>query len=199
MLDFYPAEHRAEIDALNQTIYETFNNGVYRAGFATAQGPYERAARRVFETLDTIEERLATSRYLFGSRPLETDWRLFVTLVRFDPVYYVHFKCNLRRIAQYPNLFGYLRDLYQIDGVAETVEFRSHQTPLLHHARRHQSDSASCRSARRKTSTLLTGVSDWARRSTEPCAWPDASVSETAPYQRICPTKHCSDPSQSSR
>ncbi|HLN47134.1 MAG TPA: glutathione S-transferase C-terminal domain-containing protein, partial [Magnetospirillaceae bacterium] len=81
-VDFYPAEHRAEIDALNQTIYETFNDGVYRAGFATAQGPYERAARRVFETLDTLEERLATSRYLFGSRPLETDWRLFVTLVR---------------------------------------------------------------------------------------------------------------------
>ncbi len=122
-VDFYPAEHRAEIDALNQTIYETFNDGVYRAGFATAQGPYERAARRVFETLDTLEERLATSRYLFGSRPLETDWRLFVTLVRFDPVYYVHFKCNLRLIAQYSNLFGYLRDLYQIDGVAETVNF----------------------------------------------------------------------------
>ncbi|HME82084.1 MAG TPA: glutathione S-transferase family protein [Candidatus Eremiobacteraceae bacterium] len=122
-LDLYPAEHRAEIDALNVWIYETFNDGVYRAGFATAQGPYERAARSVFETLDALEDRLAKRRYLFGPRPLETDWRLFVTLVRFDPVYYVHFKCNMRLVAQYPNLFGYLRDLYQIDGVADTVNF----------------------------------------------------------------------------
>jgi putative glutathione S-transferase len=122
-LDLYPPELRAEIDQLNDHIYETFNNGVYRAGFATAQAPYERAAYRVFETLDAMEARLSRQRYLFGAQPLETDWRFFVTLVRFDPVYYGHFKCNLRRIVDYPNLYGYLRDLYQIDGVAETVNF----------------------------------------------------------------------------
>jgi putative glutathione S-transferase len=122
-LDLYPPELRAEIDQLNDHIYETFNNGVYRAGFATAQAPYERAAYRVFETLDAMEARLSRQRYLFGAQPLETDWRFFVTLVRFDPVYYGHFKCNLRRIVDYPNLYGYLRDLYQIDGIAETVNF----------------------------------------------------------------------------
>jgi glutathionyl-hydroquinone reductase len=122
-LDLYPREMRTEIDELNDRIYETFNNGVYRAGFATAQEPYERAAARVFETLDAMEARLKDRRYLFGNRPLESDWRFFVTLVRFDPVYYGHFKCNLRRIVDYPNLSGYLRDLYQIDGIAETVNF----------------------------------------------------------------------------
>ena len=122
-LDLYPRELRAEIDELNGLLYETVNNGVYRAGFATAQAPYERAARRVFETLDAMDARLKDRRYLFGSRPLESDWRFFVTLVRFDPVYYGHFKCNLRRIVDYPNLSGYLRDLYQIDGIVETVNF----------------------------------------------------------------------------
>lgn len=122
-LDLYPRELRGEIDELNALLYETVNNGVYRAGFATAQSAYEHAARRVFETLDAMEDRLAGRRYLFGGRPVESDWRFFVTLVRFDPVYYGHFKCNLRRIADYPNLFGYLRDLYQIDGIAETVDF----------------------------------------------------------------------------
>jgi glutathionyl-hydroquinone reductase len=122
-VDLYPPAHRAEIERLNGRIYETLNNGVYLAGFATAQEPYERAAYRVFQTLDELEARLAARRYLFGSRPLETDWRTFVTLVRFDAVYYGHFKCNLRRIADYPNLFGYLRDLYQVDGVRETVDF----------------------------------------------------------------------------
>ncbi|MDQ6766902.1 MAG: glutathione S-transferase family protein [Candidatus Eremiobacteraeota bacterium] len=122
-LGLYPQEHSAEIDQLNQLIYETVNNGVYRAGFGNSQAAYERAARHVFETLDMLDQRLATRRYLFGAMPLETDWRLFVTLVRFDPVYYVHFKCNLRLIAQYPNLFGYLKDLYQIPGIAETVNF----------------------------------------------------------------------------
>jgi glutathionyl-hydroquinone reductase len=120
-LNLYPRELRAEIDQLNGRLYETFNNGVYRAGFATTQAAYERAAYGVFETLDAMEERLANRRYLFGPQPLESDWRFFVTLVRFDPVYYGHFKCNLRRIADYPNLYGYLRDLYQIDGIAETV------------------------------------------------------------------------------
>jgi glutathionyl-hydroquinone reductase len=122
-LDLYPRELRAEIDQLNGRLYETFNNGVYRAGFATTQAAYERAAYGVFETLDAMEERLANRRYLFGPKPLESDWRFFVTLVRFDPVYYGHFKCNLRRIVDYKNLYGYLRDLYQIQGIAETVDF----------------------------------------------------------------------------
>ncbi|HXW51893.1 MAG TPA: glutathione S-transferase family protein [Candidatus Acidoferrales bacterium] len=122
-LDLYPHSHADEIDELNELIYVTVNNGVYRAGFAGSQAAYERAAREVFKTLDMLEERLATHRYLIGSIPLETDWRLFVTLVRFDPVYFGHFKCNLREIAQYPNLFGYLRDLYQVPGIASTVDF----------------------------------------------------------------------------
>ena len=121
--DFYPEAHRAEIDALNTDIFVRVNNGVYRAGFATTQRAYEHAAYGVFRALDGLEERLATRRYLFGSSPVETDWRLFVTLVRFDPVYVGHFKCNLRRILDYPNLYGYLRDLYQIAGVAQTVNF----------------------------------------------------------------------------
>ncbi len=122
-VDLYPAEHRDEIDALNELIYETVNNGVYRAGFATSQAAYERAAYRVFETLDLLEERLAHRRYLIAEHPVETDWKLFVTLIRFDAVYHGHFKCNLRRIVDYPNLWGYLRDLYQIPGIAETVNF----------------------------------------------------------------------------
>jgi putative glutathione S-transferase len=122
-LDFYPPAHHAEIDALNATIYETVNNGVYRAGFATEQAAYERAARDIFATLDTLEARLASRRYLFGRSPVETDWRLFVTLIRFDAVYVGHFKCNLRRIVDYPNLWGYLRDLYQFRDVAATVNF----------------------------------------------------------------------------
>ncbi|MBV8198624.1 MAG: glutathione S-transferase C-terminal domain-containing protein, partial [Candidatus Eremiobacteraeota bacterium] len=122
-LDLYPAPLRTQIDELNTLIYETVNNGVYRAGFATTQSAYDAAAYGVFMTLDAMETRLADLRYLFGPQPLETDWRFFVTLVRFDPVYYGHFKCNLRRIADYPNLYGYLRDLYQIDGIAETVNF----------------------------------------------------------------------------
>ncbi len=121
--DLYPYDLRTEIDALNAVIYETVNDGVYRAGFATAQEVYEEAAYRVFATLDELEQRLATRRYLFGPHPVETDWRLFVTLIRFDPVYYGHFKCNLRRIVDYPNLYGYLRDLYQVPGIAQTVDF----------------------------------------------------------------------------
>jgi putative glutathione S-transferase len=121
--DFYPADLRDEIDALNKLVYERVNNGVYRAGFATKQKPYERAARRLFETLDDLDGRLARQRYLLGGRMTETDWRLFPTLIRFDAVYYGHFKCNLRRIVDYQNLWPYLRDLYQHDGVAETVNF----------------------------------------------------------------------------
>lgn len=122
-LDLCPEKLRGEIDELNDVLYATVNDGVYRAGFATSQHAYEAGAYRLFETLDAMEERLSSRRYLFGSQPLESDWRFFVTLVRFDAVYYVHFKCNLRRIADYPNLYGYLRDLYQIDGIAETVNF----------------------------------------------------------------------------
>ncbi len=122
-LDLYPAPYRDEIDALNEWIYETLNNGVYEAGFATTQKAYERAAYRVFETLDEMERRLSTRRYLIAPWPVETDWRAFVTLIRFDAVYHGHFKCNLRRIVDYPNLWGYVRDLYQYDGVAQTVDF----------------------------------------------------------------------------
>lgn len=122
-LDLYPARHRDEIVALNEWIYETFNNGVYKAGFATSQKAYESAAYQVFDTLDKLEERLSSRRYLVAGWPVETDWRAFVTLIRFDAVYVGHFKCNLRRIVDYPNLWGYLRDLYQYDGVAQTVDF----------------------------------------------------------------------------
>jgi putative glutathione S-transferase len=120
-IDLYPEHLRAGIDELNERVFEALNDGVYRAGFATTQAAYEDAAYRAFALLDELESRLARERFLFGSEPVETDWRLFVTLIRFDVVYHGHFKCNLRRIADYPNLFGYLRDLYQIHGVAETV------------------------------------------------------------------------------
>lgn len=122
-VDLYPHGLQQEIDTLNTFIYENVNDGVYRAGFATSQSAYEQAARRLFAALDELEARLAARRYLFGAEVVETDWRLFVTLVRFDAVYHGHFKCNLRRIIDYPNLFGYLKDLYQTDGVADTVNF----------------------------------------------------------------------------
>ena len=110
--DYYPADLRAEIDALNARIYPTVNNGVYRAGFATSQEAYEEAFRALFETLDWLEARLASQRFLCGDRLTEADWRLFTTLIRFDPVYFGHFKCNLRRIVDYPALSRYLRELY---------------------------------------------------------------------------------------
>lgn len=119
--DYYPKELRAEIDEINALVYETVNNGVYRAGFASTQEAYEEAFRNLFATLDTLEERLSQQRYLVGGRITEADWRLFTTLIRFDAVYVGHFKCNLRRIADYPNLSNYLRDLYQVPGVAGTV------------------------------------------------------------------------------
>jgi putative glutathione S-transferase len=120
-LDLYPRAHQAEIEELNDWIYRTVNNGVYQAGFATTQAAYEKAVKALFEALDALDSRLATRRYLVTDRPVETDWRLFVTLIRFDAVYVGHFKCNLRRIADYPHLSGYLRDLYQVPGIAETV------------------------------------------------------------------------------
>ncbi|MFN2449001.1 MAG: glutathione S-transferase family protein [Candidatus Baltobacteraceae bacterium] len=121
--DLYPAAHADEIERLNAWLYETFNNGVYKAGFATSQRSYEHAACDVFATLDALEERLAQRRYLIAEQQTETDWRAFVTLIRFDAVYVGHFKCNLRRIVDYPNLWGYLRDLYQTPGIAQTVNF----------------------------------------------------------------------------
>jgi len=119
--DYYPLALRDEIDSLNDRIYETVNNGVYKAGFATTQEAYDEAVSKVFETLNWLEKRLETQRYLTGNADTEADWRLFTTLVRFDPVYVGHFKCNLKRLADYPNLSGYVRDLYQHPGVAATV------------------------------------------------------------------------------
>jgi glutathionyl-hydroquinone reductase len=127
--DYYPAELRSEIDRINTIVYETVNNGVYRAGFATTQAAYEEAARALFATLGQLEERLSRQRYLVGRQITEADWRLFTTLVRFDAVYYCHFKCNLRRIGDCPNLSNYLRELYQVPGVADTVS--------LDHIKRH--------------------------------------------------------------
>ena len=119
--DFYPAELRPEIDRINAVVYPKINNGVYRAGFATTQDAYEQAYEALFATLDDLEQRLGTQRYLAGDRVTEADWRLFTTLVRFDAVYFGHFKCNKRRIVDYPNLWDYTRELYQTPGVAETV------------------------------------------------------------------------------
>ena len=119
--DYYPVELRAEIDAINKRVFETVNNGVYRSGFASTQDAYEEAFVDVFTTLDWLEEKLSSQRYLAGGRITEADWRLFTTILRFDAVYYSHFKCNLRRIADYPNLSNYLRELYQWPGVADTV------------------------------------------------------------------------------
>jgi glutathionyl-hydroquinone reductase len=120
-VNLFPPDIAQEQEELSAFIYDQVNNGVYKAGFATTQAAYERAARELFAALEVLEKRLAQQRYLFGKRIVETDWRLFCTLVRFDAVYYVHFKCNLRRIVDFPNLDGYLRDLYQQPGVAETV------------------------------------------------------------------------------
>ena len=119
--DYYPESKRAEIDALNDRIYGAVNNGVYKCGFATTQAAYDEAIGPLFDTLDTLDARLATQRFLIGNDITEADWRLFTTLVRFDPVYVGHFKCNVRRIDDYANLSGYLRDLYQQPGVAATV------------------------------------------------------------------------------
>jgi putative glutathione S-transferase len=128
-LDFYPAHLRTEIDTVNAAVYRHVNNGVYKCGFATAQAAYDEAFDALFTTLDDLEQRLTRQRYLLGDRITEADWRLFTTLVRFDPVYHGHFKCNLRRLADYPNLWNYTRELYQVPGVAGTVN--------LHHIKHH--------------------------------------------------------------
>jgi putative glutathione S-transferase len=127
--DLYPQPHRSEIDALNARIYERVNNAVYRAGFSTDQKEYESVVYGLFDELDELDRRLSSRRFLFGAAPVETDWRLFTTLVRFDAVYAVHFKCSLRRLVEYPNLWPYTRDLYQQPGIADTVrldEIRNH-------------------------------------------------------------------------
>lgn len=122
--DYYPAALREEIDAVNARVYDEVNNGVYKAGFATTQQAYAEAVEPLFETLDWLEQRLSQQRYLCGNQITEADWRLFTTLIRFDAVYVGHFKCNLKRIADYPQLSGYLRELYQWPGIKETVDFQ---------------------------------------------------------------------------
>jgi len=119
--DYYPAQLQVEIDEINQLVYDDINNGVYRAGFATSQPAYEAAVQRLFDALDVIEQRLGQQRYLLGKQITEADWRLFTTLIRFDAVYYSHFKTNLKHIEDYPNLSNYIRELYQIEGIAGTV------------------------------------------------------------------------------
>jgi putative glutathione S-transferase len=131
--DYYPAELRHEIDALNEKIYATVNNGVYRSGFASTQAAYDDAVAALFQTLDELEARLATRRFLFGDSLTEADWRLFVTLLRFDPVYVGLFKCNIRRIEDYPNLRRYRNELRAWPGVEETVD--------LMHIKRHYYES----------------------------------------------------------
>lgn len=120
-VSFLPTELLAEIDKVNEFVYSAVNNGVYKAGFATTEAAYKEAVITLFDALDTLEARLVDQRYLLGNTITEADWRLFTTLVRFDAVYVGHFKCNIRRIVDYPNLWGYLRDLYQVPGIAETV------------------------------------------------------------------------------
>lgn len=133
--DYYPEELRDQIDGLNSRIYDTFNNGVYKSGFATTQAAYEEAVTPLFETMDWLEDRLSTRRYLLGSHPTEADWRLLPTLLRFDPVYVGHFKCNRRRLVDYPNLWAYTRDLYAWPGVKETVNFEHNR---LHYYESHE-------------------------------------------------------------
>jgi len=119
--DYWPEGERDAIEEVNARIYGTLNNGVYKSGFATTQSAYEAAVYPLFDTLDWLEDRLSQNRYLMGDHVTEADWRLFTTLIRFDPVYHLHFKCNRKRIVDYPNLWAYTRELYQVPGVAETV------------------------------------------------------------------------------
>jgi putative glutathione S-transferase len=122
-VDLYPPELTGEIDRINDLVYTDVNNGVYRAGFATTQSAYSTALKELFDTLDQLEELLDSRRYIAGERLTEADWRLFPTLIRFDAVYHGHFKCNIRRIVDYPNLWAYVRELYQVAGIAATVDF----------------------------------------------------------------------------
>ena len=121
--DYYPAEKRAQIDALNDRIYNTFNNGVYKSGFSTTQEAYEEAVYPLFETMEFLDKELENKRFLTGAKPTEADFRLFPTLVRFDSVYWGHFKCSIKRLVDFPNLWAYTRDIYQIGGISETINF----------------------------------------------------------------------------
>ena len=121
--DYYPELLRSDIDEINELVYHSINNGVYKSGFATTQEAYEEAVNALFDALEEVETRLSSSRYLVGDTLPEADWRLFPTLIRFDPVYHGHFKCNKKQISDYPNTFGYMKELYQVPGVAETVNF----------------------------------------------------------------------------
>jgi len=134
--DLYPPDLRSEIEAVNNLIYPNINNGVYRAGFAILQEAYEEAFRGLFAALDEVERRLSRQRYLTGPRMTEADWRLFTTLIRFDAVYYSHFKCNMRRIGDYPNLSNYTRDLYQVPGIDETVSIDQIKRHYYHSQRK---------------------------------------------------------------
>ncbi|MFN0262504.1 glutathione S-transferase family protein [Tepidamorphus sp. 3E244] len=134
--DYVPDDKRDEIDAINERVYDTLNNGVYKAGFAKSQDAYEKAVKPLFETMDWLDEKLGKSRYLTGDETTEADWRLFPTLFRFDAVYNCHFKCHLRRLTDYPNLWPYARDLYQQPGIAETTNL---EHAKLHYYRSHES------------------------------------------------------------
>ena len=138
--DLYPEALRPQIDEINELVYATVNNGVYRSGFATTQESYHEAVTRLFQTLDQLEERLCRQRYLLGDQLTEADVRLWVTLARFDSVYYSHFKCNLRRISDYPNLWAYTRDLHALPAFAGTTQARPDQAALLHHPSAAQPD-----------------------------------------------------------
>ena len=127
--DYYPEALKTEVDTVNERVYHTLNNGVYKCGFATTQQAYAESFKALFDTMDWLEERLSKQRYLAGDAITEADWRLFTTLIRFDAVYFGHFKTNLRRVADYPNLWGYTRELYQVPGVADTVNM----THIKHH------------------------------------------------------------------
>ncbi|MFY0680800.1 MAG: glutathione S-transferase family protein [Thalassovita sp.] len=160
-LDLWPEELRDDIEVVNARIYDTINNGVYKAGFATSQAAYDAAVGPLFDSLEWLEERLSENRYLMGDKVTEADWRLFTTLIRFDPVYHLHFKCNRKRIVDYPNLWAYTRELYQWPGVAETINMDhivrhyhySHETvnphriipinPVLDYAQPHGRDALS--------------------------------------------------------
>lgn len=122
--DYWPEEMRNDIEDVNGRVYDTVNNGVYKAGFATSQEAYDAAVVPLFESLEWLEDRLSRNRYLMGDTLTEADWRLWTTLLRFDPVYHLHFKCNRKRIIDYPNLWGFTRELYQIEGIAETVNMK---------------------------------------------------------------------------
>src|SRR6516225_765603 len=135
--DYYPESLRPEIDRINMRIYDTLNNGVYKAGFAGTQEAYEAAVVPLFQTLDWLEEHLQSHRFLVGEKPTEADWRLFTTLVRFDAVYYGHFKCNIRRLIDYPNLWAYTRELYQMARHRRDRELNAHQKALLHEPSAH--------------------------------------------------------------